>query len=279
MNDKKHNNIPIFKIRPFEKSNEIIIKISKLLNQKEKLIDDIIDIDNINDSKIIFIKENTIKLNNIDNYEIIGIIYWCNIPGNYIIQERLYPVYYLNIFYQSTNVSGTLFKFFFSFEIDKKEKDKIKNNNEYLNLKTHGKWTQYIDCDDLLINNYENDIKDILKNKGIETLSQEYDFKIYSDEKIINYITNYVKKEKQYYNDIMEKKYINFIDLNTVKKYFINLCKSLKFYQLIKIAIKYRNEQRRIDFNYNDHFDISKKIIKIDDIKQELIDNNELILD
>ena len=78
--------IPVFKIKPQGPTNAII-KYKGLINEEDKLIDDIVELDKCNN--------NTISVELINKYTITGHIYKCNIIGSHIVSSTKYPVIYI----------------------------------------------------------------------------------------------------------------------------------------------------------------------------------------
>jgi hypothetical protein len=164
----------------------------------------------------------------------------------------------------------------------REEKQKIRKNNDYINLEFSGLWFRQIECDKELTDNYDKYLVEMLENEGtnkfFETQNKD-DYK--NDESILEWINNYVFEERKYYDDIMNKNgiVINFTTLDNLRDDLVELCMSDKFYKLIEIGMKCREKQRLKERNIDEEmmeYKIPEKITKLDDIKNKLLADDEI---
>ena len=112
------NIIPYFRIKPDTIENRATIKYVGSIKEGEKVIDEQLEIENSINTIPIVIEESS--------YDVSGRIYKSNIIGSHIVYSHRYPVVYLDISYDKTIVSGSLFQIFYSIQINHEEKKKIK---------------------------------------------------------------------------------------------------------------------------------------------------------
>lgn len=287
-NDKHKETSAVFIIKPRNKSNECQIKFRGVLKSSEKLGDEIVELDKPLHPDHVIVGKHAIPLKNIGSFEMIGRLYRCNIVGSHIVACRRYPIMYLNIHYDKPMVSGSLFQLFFSIDMDREQKKSIKNNREYINLRFTGKWVRHIDVDDELKENFDNLLVDMLEKEGSELFynseKQEYVKlrELLKEDEVLNWIEKYVNKERKYYDELMEDKSVEFISVLKTRDYFLELCQTEKFHKFLGLAMKCREIQRRKDNGLSDDeviYTVPEKVTKLEDIKKEMIDNDELILD
>ena len=237
--------IPIFRLKPHNKTLSATIKYIGSIEEGEKVNNDIYDLVKNNDNII----DNTITYKTVDDYEITGNIYRCNIVGQHIVASSIYPLMYIDISYNKTFVSGSLFQIFFSINMSKEFKKNIKSNKEYVNLTFNGEWIQHFDGDDEIKSNFE---------KFVE-----------NDE------------EKQYCLNMFSQQKMEFISMDKVRDYFIEFTSTELFIKFVKIAIKCRNIQRRNKYGLTDESTYTKPVMitKLSDIQKNMLENDEIVFD
>jgi hypothetical protein len=260
--------IPLFRIKPLD-ATRAIIKYKGSIAEDEKIIDEVIDVDN----------KNIMSLKQIDKYEITGCIFKCNIVGSHIVASTKYPVVYVDIYYEKPMVSGSLFQLMYTIIMDAKEKKQISGHNKYVNLHFNGSWMRHIECDVELQTNYNDLLTDMLELEAIDKLYSSDDLAhIRESSEEINWINNYIIEEKKEYDLIITSRPYTFKSINTIRDEIATLCSSDRFHKFIKIALLCRDENRRKKYGVkNEKYDRPNVSLYIDKIKQEMIDNDELI--
>lgn len=281
---KKEDISAVFRLKPKNYDNKATIKYIGIIDDEEKLVDEIVELDKVIHPDYQTVGKNAIPIHDIGEYEMIGRIYRCNIIGTHLVMDTRYPLMYLNIEYSRPMVSGSLVQIFLSIDMNKEEKNLIKKIPHYVNLQFSGQWVQHIDCDDEFKENYEFMLKDMLENDGAIELNDKLNDKlnnIISDEQIIEWINNYVSKEREFYDNLLKDHNKNFISIKNMRDYYIELCQSAKFYKFLKIAMKCRDIHRKKEAGIEDDepYIIPDNITKLSDIKQQMIDNDELIIE
>lgn len=286
---KKDETSAVFRLKPDKRSNSAIIKFVGRLNVNEKLGDEVIELDKPIHPDACIVGRHAIPIKNIDNFEMTGRLFKCNIVGSHIVASYRYPLMYLNVHYDKSMVSGSLFQIFVSININPEEKKAIKNNKDYVNLHFTGTWHMHIDCDDEFVENYERYLRDMLeseattkffrsdKNKYVELRKLYSD----SDDMIADWVDNYIENKRKFYDGLMKEHNIEFKSMTQTRDDFVNMCMSNKFYKFLTLAMKCREIHRRKQYNLEDNtpFVVPKKIVRLNDIAKQLLDDGDLILD
>lgn len=262
--------IPLFRIKPLD-ATRAIIKYKGSITEDEKIIDEVIEVDN----------KNIMSLKQIDKYEITGCIFKCNIVGSHIVSSTKYPVVYVDIYYEKPMVSGSLFQLMYTMVMDAKEKKGVLNHKQYVNLHFNGSWMRHIECDVELQTNYNALLTDMLELEAINKLYSSDEFiniREGPEEEIMDWINSYINEEKKEYDLIITSRPYTFKSINNTRDEIVNLCNSDRFHKFIKIALLCRDENRRKKYGVkNEKYDRPNVSLYIDKIKQEMIDNDELI--
>lgn len=241
--------IPVFRIKPKNKSNQITIKyVGTIEEDDNSMSDSIVELEKPLHPDYEIYGKHSIPIKRIGQYEFVGRIYRCNIIGDYLIKESTYPFIYLNIGYDRTFVSGSLLQVFISLELNPNEKDKIKIPKHYINCEFSGRWRVSIECDDELKKNYETLLSD---------------------------------KKDSVIRDLFKGSDYTMIKLANCVDYLINLCQSEEMHELLIVALKYRENDRRKQSHLDDdsQYIVSDQITHMNDIEKNLIDYNELIFE
>jgi hypothetical protein len=270
--------VPIFRIKPINKSNGAIIKFVGSISENEKLGDEILELDKPIHPDYRIVGKHALPIKKINSFELVGRLYRCNIVGTHIVMSSRYPVIYLNVHYDKPMVSGSLFQLFLSIDIDKNQKREIKNNKQYVNLEFNGKYVIHLDCDDEFRANYEKILLEKLEKEAILHVASISGL---TDAEITEEINKYIANERVFYDDLMKNKFVDFKSLSASRDDFIELCTSEKFYKFLEMAMKGRELHRRKEYGIDDDsgYVVPTNITKMNDIKQQLLDNGELILD
>ena len=270
---------PIFRIKPFNNQNKAIIKCVGQIDEGEKISDEIVELSKPIHPEHEVVGKYVIPIKSIGKYDMSGVIYKCNISGEHIVISRKYPLLCLNIKYDRTIVSGSLFQIFISLEMAKEEKRKIKKNSEYVNLEFSGLWNRHLECDEEFSENYEKYLIEILEEEALKKYFQTNQNN--NEEEVFEYVNNYVNSERKFYDDFMSKCgiVINYTSLEKMRDYLVELCMSDNFYKLLQISMKCREKKRLKDRNIDedDNYVIPTKITKMDDIKNKLLEDDEII--
>jgi hypothetical protein len=278
--------VPVFRVRP-DGSERGIIKYVGMVNENDKLGDEIVELDKPIHPKYDIYGKHTLPLKQIDSFDIMGHIYRCNIVGSHIVVSRRYPVMYLDIYYEKSMVSGSLFQIFFSLDMNIEDKKVITDNKKYVDLHFTGKWFRHIDCDDELIENYDTLVTEMLENDAVHLFYKSDDLDIinkresFTDDKITEWIEEYIKTEKPFYENFIKETQVSFRTLNKLRDWFIELSQSEKFNKFVQIAMKCREIHRRKEHGFDDEsvFVVPTNVTKLDDVKQKMIDDDELIFE
>lgn len=272
----------IFRIKPIRKSNKAISKFVGVIGENEKLIDEVVLLDEPLHHDVDLYGKHAIPLKKIDDYDMIGRLYWSNIIDSYIVLGTKYPILYLSIEYNKPLVSGSLCQFILSFNFDKEEKKKIveqKNNALYKDLEMKGKYSLHFDGDPQFFENYEKLLIEMLRKEAIEKMINEGKNDM-EDNELLDYVNEYIDNERKNYDNIFYEKEYDFETIGKAKEYFINLCGNKYMNSILKICMECRRLKRLDDVNANDEcfkYEIPKNNIKTKDILEELENNDEFV--
>lgn len=284
MTEKPHTlTSPVFRLRADNRSNSAKIKHVGYLQENEKLGDEVVELDKTLHPKGNIIGQHAIPINNIGPYEMVGRLYRCNIVGSHIVFSSRYPLMYLNVGYERPLVSGSLFQIFYSIDMNENEKKAIKektktdqDNKHYVGLHFTGTWRRHIDCDEEFAEHYEKMIVNMLRNEAVKCYTG------LDTESLEIHVNKYIESERLFYDNLMKDLDLPFRSFNKIRDHFVDLCMSEKFYKFIEVAMKCREIHRRKQYGLTEDIDntfvIPKIVTKLDDVRQNLIDNNELAL-
>lgn len=264
--ENKENIIPYFRIKPENRSNRATIKYVGALKDDEKVVDEQLELSN---------NEKIINIINPTSYNITGRIYKSNIVGSHIIYSHRYPVIYLDIAYDKSIVSGSLFQIFYSIQINHEEKKKIKQLKNYVGLNFSGNWVRHIDCDQELKDNYER----FLIEEGRSIYHEQHN--LYLENERNEWVDNFVECEKQYFESLLNDQDIDYLSMNDVRDKFVSECGTDKFNRFVRIALKCRELQRCNNFGVDNNIQyvIPTNVTNMNDIANSLIENDEIVYD
>ena len=260
MSKNKDTLFPVFRIKP-ETTTRGQIKFVGTIKQHEKLIDETVELDLDKDNTFIdkkyynpLLKDstNTLYLGEILGYEITAKIHKCNLSGNFLIINTEYPIYYISFMYSKPIVSGNIFDYYLTFEIDKDDKNKLNKPSKYTNAYINGTFKFGININKKILNNY----RELLQNK------------LFSDKDI----TEEINKKLDYYNYFFKPIIIDNINITptNIKKTFYKIISDPKILDIIHISIESREEERL----ENAGIDLTKQYSVPKDEDSILINNN-----
>jgi hypothetical protein len=287
--NKQHADMnPVFRLKIINARNtECLIKLVGFIKESEKLGDEVVELDLPLHPHYQDVGRHAIPIKSIDKFDMVGRLYRCNVVGSHIVASSRYPIMYLNIEYSRQMVSGSLFQLLFSIDIDRAQKNAVKDTKKYVNLTFTGQWVQHIDCDDEFIEKYESLLQEMLEDEALKKFyySDDVDKENMSDEQIAEWVKKYVSTERIFYDNIMKEKKVqeelSFKNLTKLRDRYITLCMSDKFHKFLALAMKARDVYRRKQYKIEDddeQYTIPKNITKLNDVKQQMIDDNELIM-
>lgn len=286
--ESKDTRCPVFRLKPDKRSNSATIKYVGYYNEGEKLGDEIIELDRQYKSDEP-IGRNAIPLKKIGSFSVTARLYKCNIVGSHIIVSKRYPLLYLDIGYEKTLVTGSLFQIFLSLDMNRDDKKEIKDNKQYVNLKVKGIWRRHLDCDDELTENYEKFLVEMLEEDGLDTLYKSTDSNMIekrssmNETDVVEWVDNYVKEERKFYDSLIQEQEVRFMSIPRARDELVQLCTSDKFNKFVALAMRCRDIHRRKEHGLDEtpFFVVPKEedIVKLDDISNELMKNCEIVFD
>ncbi|VBB17848.1 hypothetical protein YASMINEVIRUS_311 [Yasminevirus sp. GU-2018] len=293
MSKKSENNktlyektVPVFRIKPDGQENGVI-KLVGYLHENEKLGDEPVELPKTQTPEYSVEGNYTLKLKKVGDFDLTCRVYRCNVVATHIVASARYPVMYLDVGYERPMVNGSLFQIFFSIDMNKDEKRAITENKKYVGLRFSGKWWRHIDCDEELVANYDDMITDMLETEAAERIYKSEDPEMIkkrdamTEAQLTEWIDAYVASERQIYDTFLKDTPLAFRSLSKCTTQLFELCTSPRFYKFIKIAMKCREMHRRKEYGLEDNneYVVPKQVIKMSDLRQQIIDNDEIILD
>lgn len=278
---------PVFRIKPDNYLNTATVKYVGFINDGEKLGDEIIDLDGEyrhHDT----LGKNVIELPKYNEFTVRARIYRCNVVGSHIVVSSRYPVMYLDVGYDRPLVTGSLFQIFISIDMNKDEKKSVKDTKNYVNLKFSGTWKRHLDCDDEMRENYLSILSDMLENEGATKFYKSTDEEIvklretYTPIQVAEWIQNYVEKEREFYTSLMNEQDITFSSVTKMRDTLVELCTSDRFAKFVEIGMRCREIHRRKEYGLKEDdmtYTVPKDVIKLDDVKNQMIENGEINFD
>lgn len=287
--DKRHDGkIPVFRIKPKNRSNDCTIKYVGYLTEDEKLGDEIVELDKPLHPEYLAVGKHAIPIKKIGMFNMVGRLYRCNIVGSHIAVSSKYPMMYLNVEYERPMVSGSLFQMFFSIDMDREQKKNIKELKKYVNLTFTGRWTRHIDCDEEFTQNYDTYLQEMLEDDALKIFYHSEDKEIVekrnilSEDQITTWVDQYIESERVHYDKfIRSQENMEFKSIQKLRDDFVEMCMSDRFYKFLLLAMKARDLHRRKDYGIEDAtaYVVPKTVTKLDDVRKQMIEDDELILE
>ena len=277
--EQKEHNPPVksvFRIKP--DGDSIALKFKGTC--PDKIEDEMIDLTNIPHKANDAYGNNSLAIKKIGSYDIVGFIYRSNINSSYIATGLRYPLMYLTINYYKGMMAGSILQLVLSFDIDRDEKKKLKNKNNYANIKLAGNWIQHIDCEVDLQQDFEAVLTEHLENEALSLYFSDETLKMSSrtQDEIAIWAEEYVNEHRKLYKQYFDSKKFEFKSVKDAIKYFVSLCEMDDFYKFLCVAIKCRDLRRRKNLCV-ETYNVPKKVCKMTSIIDELLATGDLIED
>jgi hypothetical protein len=215
--------IPVFRLNPTN-NNSSRIKYVGCFTDKEKLLDEKLDLDLTEDSEYYNTEhgKNTLYLGKVRGYDVTVELYKCNLTGSFVIENTEYPLFYFNVCYKNKFIRGVLMEYYFTFTMTEECKKELDDPKKYNGAEVNGTYTYGLSVNEKISENYKELLRELFKDDDIDVNQYSYLF-----EK-----TNYVDE---------------YVTLTKVKKHMLERCCDKKMLDIINIAIKMREKERRED--------------------------------
>ena len=278
----------VFRIRPIGK-NDAIIKYKGFVTERERLGDEIVELETPLHPEANLVGKHAIPIKPIGEYDMIGRIYRSNIIGSYVVLHNNFPVMYLTVEYMRSIATGSLLQIYMSIRMSKEQKKEITesgNFKRYIDLQYTGEWNLTIECDPELKQLWKEKMEEMLRDEFLQEFHADFETneekQNMNTEDVMNLVNARVAKEIEWYASIMEERPYDFKNMYTARQYFIDLTQDPRFLKLLNVAMDCRVINRRNEANIEeDVYEIPDpdKVVKMDDVRQKMIDNDELISD
>jgi len=279
----------VFRIKPLA-GNRAVIAYKGVVTVDQKLGDEIVELEKPMHPDADVVGKHALPIKRVDDYDILGRIYRSNIVGSYIVLEDNYPVMYLTVEYSRTIVTGSLFQIYVSIKMghdQKLEINQAKKYERYRNLEFAGQWNVSIECD--------KELKELWRPKMIDILTEDALIEFHADYAtnpakqsmlegdVLEWIDRKVNSDIVWYESVMSGSLqFEYKSISKIRNYLIELSQDPRLYNLIKVAMECRIINRRNESNIDEEYNtfvVPEKIINMKDIRQQMIDADELILD
>ena len=277
MSENYSSYIPVFRLKPQKKNSSCIVThVGYIDTAKETLLDEIVEI-NTSDYEIKRFGKNTDYVKTLFRYDITAVIMRNNIKGDILIKGEYFPVYSLSIGYTKNTLTGFLFDIFVGFAPNQESLQTLKNPKGVVNAKLEGTFTMKVYCDQQTMEKYSSFI-DSLDELVVEEPEIANKIATMSEDDGIQFIQEKIDEVKEFYKDLQNGyllfEYENHED--TVEK-LRELYRTNKIDYLIKFALLESEKKRAKKYNAIESYEIPKKVIKLNQIKDN-IDNLSTIL-
>lgn len=285
--------VPVFKIKPLSIDDALCKYIGNIHNA-EKLSDDLIEVTDKSDKKV-----SLLKLCDVKSYSVFAKMCSCNVIADYfvkkdksgklIINNKKIPVYYMTILYANQLVSGFLVTLFVYFNLDddafdersnkketgnvivKSNRDEdgniiVDNPKKIINKRLTGKYTYELVADEGFLGHLIEKMRPLLEERFMEKYADEFDG---AEEEVFKKINSEIEDIINIYRDMFEKKY--FDKLPTVTRIIEMMKKTIyneNFNDIIKIALNFREEERRRNMCPDQTYESPKKVINLKEFKE-----------
>jgi hypothetical protein len=270
MAQKYDSYIPIFRLKPQKRVTSCIVThVGYIDTAKETLLDEIVEIQTT-DYEIKRFGKNVEYVESINNYDITAIIMRNNIKGDILLKGEYFPVYSLSIGFTKSTTSGFLFDIFIGFAPDQESLQILKNPTNVVNAKLTGTYTMKVYCDQQVTDNYSNFINSI-DELVVEDPDIVNKISTMSEDDAMNYLQEKIDQIKEFYKDLQNGylmfEYVNHEDV--IKK-LRELYRLHKIDFLIKFSLIQSEKKRAKKYNAIESYEIPKKVIKLNQIKDNI---------
>lgn len=269
--------MPVFRLKPQKYNSSCTVShVGYIDTAKETLLDEIVEI-STTDYEIKRFGKNTDYVKTLFGYDITAVIMRNNIKGDILLKGEYFPIYSLSVGYTKNTITGFLFDIFVGFAPNQESLQKLKNPTGVVNAKLEGTFTMKVYCDQQTTEKYSSFI-DELDEMVVEEPEIANKIATMSEDDGICYIQEKIDEVKEFYKDL-QNGYLMFEYENhdkTVEK-LRELYKTNKINYLIKFALLESEKKRAKKYNAIESYEIPKKVIKLNQIKDN-IDNLSTIL-
>lgn len=271
---KKSNSdaMPVFRLKPITKSNDVEIKYVGNCAPNEKLGDEIIEIKTAPD----IIEEHgkfTDFIANISGYTLTCNIYKCNIIGSYLVNATALPLYNLQILYTKTVVRGLLMSVYVVFNMDDESRKRLKTPASHVNARISGSYSIELDPEAGLEDYVRRSYGSLEEAVMSEIMSKYNNVNDMTDEQMAecaNEIETIFAERKRLCNKLIDKIQIPIFpnEKIIVENYLREMYRSKYFHWFLSVALEYREECRRKEMMIDDDiYEVPKSKITLDDIR------------
>lgn len=244
---KYEDYVPVFRLKPTNNEGGKIVHVG-YVTHSDKLLDELVELE-LSEGDRYFNSDfgkNTLFLGKYRKYDITANIYKCNLSGRFVIDNKLYPLYYMNVYYKSTILSGSILEYFVMFNMDSSSKRTLTDPTKYANAQVYGSYSHKLSIGDEIRNNKHKLFSEFLAERYGEVLKNNDSDDNDSDDNCS--VTKTKSEEDSLTYDYLfdEHKYSeSYVSGPRIKKLFIKLCDDTKFIDLIKVALFARDAERR----------------------------------
>jgi hypothetical protein len=263
------NTEPIFRLKPLAYNTCCELKHVGYFNEGDSLGDEIVELTTSDESKS-FYGENSLFIMNIMKYNITVNIYRNNFKGSFLLQQTYLPVYAIDFRYSKNIVSGIIFSICLILELNDYSLDLLKTPAKCVNARIEGTYR---------IKLLGENFNDTFFAKIPEYIQSDPEvinkFNILSEEDFLAYYQSLLSDTKEYYEKLKTGIVVEQFRTQSqlITNIFEPLIKDNKLRYFILYSLELREHKRRIEYNAIESYSIPKKVLKIQDINENNIDN------
>ena len=270
---------PVFKLKPLSEK-EAMCKYIGNIHNSDKLADDLLEVEG-KDGK----PTNLIQFGNygsgIKQYSVYGKACSCNVIADYFVKKtkdgklevnnKKIPVYYMTLLYANQLVTGFLVTVFIYFNLDEKSQKELDNPKKIVNKRLSGHYTLELVADEGFLSQLINKMKPELDERFMEKYADKFDDDLTDEQKedIFKQINNEVENVLNEYRNMFEPRILEKLPTNKSSiRMMQNLIVNNHFDDIVKIALKFRESERRNKMCPDQDYEPPKKIINLKEFKE-----------
>jgi len=287
--EKKYKDVlPIFRVKPAYGSNTATMKLIGTVINGTKYGDEMMEFGTPKEM-IDKYGNNVLHICDVNGYTVVGKMYHCNLPGSFLIKNKVLPVFYMSIIYERKFVTGFLFSIYVYFTINDETMSRLDDPKKYLTQTLEGDYKIELDVDELFSANLVEYAKPVLEEKYmLELVDNDNNLDKISDvlgeeemNEIIRNVINKVNNRLKEYEDIQKPICLTKYPHKNViiNKHMKEMCKNKIFLELVKYGTQMRDDERRGDKDGNYTYKLPKRIFDYNELKDNPEKIDELLND
>jgi hypothetical protein len=256
---------PVFRFK-VERLGVVKCKQIGYVENKDKLCDETIELET---------PTGGVEIDGHGKYEIIGRACICNVPGSYLLKNKKYPLYYVNLLYATQLVSGYLFNYFVYFQVDEETSKKLLLPRNYIGRELRGIMTLELVADDGFVTFAIKKKRPQIEKEIMEKYMEEFDNMSNEDKCNLEVKINLeVEQKLDFYRNYFEPVTLTeesngYYSRKKLLNKIVDIYKSENFQELIDLCLQFREHERRDKMGSDKPFKLPKKVINLKEFKDD----------